>query len=89
VRLRLHVHTIRLDLDAPLKLAIDTMLKGALGIDDRDLGELVAVRVPVRHRADERLEVWADLLLAPTREEHETHAAAAVIGMSTLTGGRG
>lgn len=71
VRLRLHLHSIRLDLGAPLKLAIDTMLKGALGIDDRDLGELVG-----------------DLLPAPSREERESRAVAAVDGVSMLTGGR-
>lgn len=51
------VHTCRLDVDAPLKIVIDTAVIDALGIDDRSVGHLEVFKVPVRRRADERLKL--------------------------------
>lgn len=48
--------TCRLDLDAPLKLAIDAVSR-ALCVDDRWLGTLAAVKLPATGQDDQRLEV--------------------------------
>src|SRR5947209_15723957 len=54
IEIDLDVRTIALDIDAPLKLAID-VVSLALGIDDRWVGRLGVRKVRVRQRADQRL----------------------------------
>jgi Holliday junction resolvase RusA-like endonuclease len=46
-----------LDLDAPLKLLLDTVCMGGLGIDDRNVVEIHGRRRRVPHRAGQRLDV--------------------------------
>lgn len=56
IGVEMSLYTIALDVDAPIKLVLDT-IEGALGVDDRWTGRLTVSKVVVAHRADERLEV--------------------------------
>ena len=74
------LYTIRLDADAPLKLVVDTVA-AALGIDDRQLGALVVRKIPVRRRADQRLELWAEVRPVADAGEFAALSGGVWVGM--------
>lgn len=74
VALHCGLFTKRLDLDAPLKLLIDTVAE-ALGINDRDVGALTATKIHGPRGSEERIELKA--LVIPMTSPTEWNALAA------------
>jgi len=56
IGVELTLWTCRLDLDAPIKLVLDTV-EEALGINDRWVGRLTVTKLLADHLADQRLEL--------------------------------
>lgn len=77
IAVELVLYSISLDIDAPIKLVLDTV-EAALGIDDRWIGRLSVVKVPVPHRTEQQLQVVTSLLPVRDREEWQALSLCAV-----------
>jgi len=71
------LHTRRHDIDSCLKLTLDAVA-AALEVDDANIGFLTASKVPVKAKADQRLELVAKIYSVDDQDDWADRSRAAI-----------
>jgi len=77
VHLRCTLFTCRLDIDAPLKAVLD-IVASALEVNDAYVGSLIATKVPVKVKTDQRLELVARIYEVDDKDDWASRSRAAI-----------